>query len=142
MLISLVWTSFRTSNCRLAWRGHVRQIALPFDVPRRRGKGLNDGERFLRCAGLDLDKKSVQACVRIMEPSGHKRPHACHRRPFAPETERLDAVLGVDRRVAEVALAEVGANTNAFPTHQQVTAWVETCPGNEESTASRPATAG
>ena len=30
-------------------------------------------------------------------------------RPFAAEIERLDAVPGVDRRVAEVVLAEVGA---------------------------------
>src|SRR5229473_4239626 len=47
-------------------------------------------------------------------------------RPFASEIERLDAVPGADRRVAEVVLADVGAKVDPFPTHQQVTAWAAT----------------
>ena len=57
--------------------------------------------------------------------------------PFAVEIERLDAVPGVDRRVAEVVLAEVGAKLNPFPTHQQLAAWAGMCPGNEESAGKR-----
>lgn len=57
--------------------------------------------------------------------------------PFAVEIERLDAVPGVDRRVAEVVLAEVGATLDPFPTHQQLAAWAGMCPGNEESAGKR-----
>jgi transposase len=58
-------------------------------------------------------------------------------RPFAPEIDRLDAVPGVDRRVAEVVLAEVGADMNPFPTHQNLASWAGMCPGNEVSAGKR-----
>ncbi len=58
-------------------------------------------------------------------------------RPFADEMERLDAVPGVDRRVAEVVLAEVGAEMKPFPTHQHLASWAGMCPGNEESAGKR-----
>ncbi|HUY15516.1 MAG TPA: IS110 family transposase [Terriglobia bacterium] len=58
-------------------------------------------------------------------------------RPFAAEIERLDAVPGVDRRVAEVVLAEVGADMKPFPSHQHVASWAGMCPGNEESAGKR-----
>jgi len=57
--------------------------------------------------------------------------------PFADEIERLDAVPGIDRRVAEVVLAEVGADMNPFPTHRHVAAWAGMSPGNEESAGKR-----
>ena len=60
-----------------------------------------------------------------------------HTRPFAEEIERLDAVPGVDRRVAEVTLAEVGADMKPFPTHHHVASWAGMCPGNEESAGKR-----
>src|SRR5205807_3384915 len=41
-------------------------------------------------------------------------------RPFAAEIDRLDAVPGVDRRVAEVVLAEVGADMKPFPAHENL----------------------
>lgn len=56
---------------------------------------------------------------------------------FAGEIERLDAVPGIDRRVAEVVLAEVGADMNPFPTHRHVAAWAGMSPGNEESAGKR-----
>src|SRR5207244_501293 len=58
-------------------------------------------------------------------------------RPFADEIERLDALPGVDRRVAEVVLAEVGTDMSRFPTHQHVACWAGMCPGNEESAGKR-----
>ena len=58
-------------------------------------------------------------------------------RPFAAEIERLDAVPGVDRRVAEVVLAEVGADMHPFPTHGHLASWAGICPGNEESAGKR-----
>ena len=58
-------------------------------------------------------------------------------RPFADQIERLDAVPGVDRRVAEVWLAEVGADMNPFPTDENLASWAGMCPGNEESAGKR-----
>jgi transposase len=58
-------------------------------------------------------------------------------RAFAEVIERLDAVPGVDRRVAEVVLAEVGADMSPFPTHQHLASWAGMCPGNEESAGKR-----
>jgi len=58
-------------------------------------------------------------------------------RPLAGDVERLDEVPGLDRRVAEVMLAEVGADISPFPTHQKLAAWAGMCPGNEESAGKR-----
>lgn len=58
-------------------------------------------------------------------------------RPFAAEIDRLDAVPGVDRRVAEVVLAEVGADMKPFPAHENLASWAGMCPGNEESAGKR-----
>jgi transposase len=58
-------------------------------------------------------------------------------KPFAAQIERLDAIPGVDRRVAEVILAEVGPDMTHFPTHRHVAAWAGMCPGNEESAGKR-----
>jgi len=58
-------------------------------------------------------------------------------RPFAAEIKRLDAVPGVDRRVAESVLAEVGAEMKPFPSHQHLASWAGMCPGNEESAGKR-----
>jgi transposase len=60
-----------------------------------------------------------------------------HTRPLADEIERLDAVPGVDRRVVEVTLAEVGADMSPFATHQHLASWAGVCPGNEESAGKR-----
>jgi transposase len=58
-------------------------------------------------------------------------------RCFTPQIERLDGVPGVDRRVAEVVLAELGSDMNPFPTHRHLSAWAGMCPGNEESAGKR-----
>lgn len=58
-------------------------------------------------------------------------------RPFAAEINRLDQVPGVDHRVVETVLAEVGADMKLFPSAQHLASWAGTCPGNEESAGKR-----
>lgn len=58
-------------------------------------------------------------------------------RPFAAEIDRLDEIPGIDRRVAEVVLAEVGPDMAPFPTHANLASWAGMCPGNEESAGKR-----
>lgn len=60
-----------------------------------------------------------------------------HTRPFAAEIERLDAIPGVDHRVATVLLAEVGADMKPFPSHEHLSSWAGLCPANEESAGKR-----
>jgi len=56
---------------------------------------------------------------------------------YAPEIELLDTIPGVSRRVAEVLLAEIGADLHRFPTAHHLASWAGMCPGNNESAGKR-----
>ena len=58
-------------------------------------------------------------------------------RPLADELARLDTIPGVDRRTAEVLLAEIGAELDRFPTAGHLASWAGMCPGNHESAGRR-----
>jgi transposase len=54
--------------------------------------------------------------------------------PFGREAlGRLDAIPGIDRRTAEVILAELGLDMSVFPTAGHAASWAGLCPGNNES---------
>jgi len=53
--------------------------------------------------------------------------------PFEETTQRLDTIPGVNRRVAEALLAEIGPDVAAFPTEGHLAAWTGLCPGQRES---------
>jgi hypothetical protein len=57
--------------------------------------------------------------------------------PFSEEVELLDTIPGVDRRTAEVLIAEIGADMSQFPTHRHLASWAGICPGNDESAGKR-----
>jgi transposase len=54
-------------------------------------------------------------------------------RPLQPVVEKLDAIPGVDRRVAEVLMAEIGPDMTPFPSHAHLASWAGISPGNNES---------
>ena len=58
-------------------------------------------------------------------------------RPFDEAIERLDAVPGIGRRIAEIVLAELGADLARFPTAGHLASWAGLCPGNRESGGKR-----
>jgi transposase len=58
-------------------------------------------------------------------------------RPQQPVLERLEAIPGIDRRVAEVLLAEVGTDVSPFPSDAHLASWAGICPGNNESAGKR-----
>lgn len=58
-------------------------------------------------------------------------------RPFDEAIRRLDAIPGVNRRVAEVILAEVGSDMSRFATAAHLASWAGMCPGNHESAGKR-----
>jgi len=53
--------------------------------------------------------------------------------PLEPVLEKLDAIPGVDRRVAEVLLAEIGPDMTPFPSDAHLASWAGIAPGNNES---------
>jgi hypothetical protein len=50
---------------------------------------------------------------------------------------RLDPVPGIAMGVAEVIIAEVGANVSRFPTAGHLASWTGICPGNRQSAGKR-----
>lgn len=57
--------------------------------------------------------------------------------PFARQIELLDTIPGVNRRTAEVLLAEIGPDMSRFPSHRHLASWAGMCPGNNESAGKR-----
>jgi transposase len=53
--------------------------------------------------------------------------------PFADQVGLLRTIPGVDRRTAEVLLAEIGPDMGRFPTAGHLASWAGMCPGNNES---------
>jgi transposase len=69
--------------------------------------------------------------------------------PFSDKVELLDSIPGVDKKTAEVVLAEIGTDMAQFATHRHLASWAGICPGSDQSAgkhvrlaASHPAAAG
>lgn len=58
-------------------------------------------------------------------------------RPFALQVALLDGIPGINRRLAEVLLAEIGTDFSRFPTSAHLASWAGMCPGNNESAGKR-----
>lgn len=58
-------------------------------------------------------------------------------RPFAEAAARLMTIPGVGRRTAEIVLAEIGADVDAFPSAGHAASWMGLCPGQNESAGKR-----
>ncbi len=53
--------------------------------------------------------------------------------PFAPQIAQLDQVPGINKRTAEVVIAEIGVDMSYFPSDGHLASWAGICPGNNES---------
>jgi len=58
-------------------------------------------------------------------------------RPFEEEIARLDTIPGIDRRGAEILVAEVGTDPSRFPSADHLASWAGMVPGNNESAGKR-----
>jgi transposase len=58
-------------------------------------------------------------------------------RPFDDVIDRLDAIPGIGRIIAEVLLAEIGVDMTRFPTANHLASWAGMCPGQNESAGKR-----
>jgi transposase len=57
--------------------------------------------------------------------------------PFSTMLNLLDLIPGINQRVAEGVLAEIGVDMSCFPTDGHVASWAGLCPGNNESAGKR-----
>lgn len=53
--------------------------------------------------------------------------------PFAEARDRLTTIPGVDQRIAEAIIAEIGVDMSRFPTAGHLASWAGMCPGQHES---------
>ena len=53
--------------------------------------------------------------------------------PFAAAVIRLDTIPGVNKRTAEVFIAEIGVDMGVFPSAGHLASWAGMCPSNNES---------
>lgn len=58
-------------------------------------------------------------------------------RPFQATLDRLDTIPGVSQRVAQIVVAEAGADRKPFSDAAHLAAWAGLCPGNNESAGKR-----
>jgi transposase len=57
--------------------------------------------------------------------------------PFTAAVELLCTIHGVQRRTAEVIVAEIGVDMSVFPTAKHLASWAGQCPGNDQSAGKR-----
>jgi transposase len=57
--------------------------------------------------------------------------------PFEKAVELLCTIHGVQRRTAEVIIAEIGVDMSVFPTAKHLASWAGQCPGNDQSAGKR-----
>lgn len=60
--------------------------------------------------------------------------------PFRGQARMLTTIPGVGERVAEVIVAEIGADMTRFPTAGHLLSWAGLCPRNDESAGKRRST--
>ena len=58
-------------------------------------------------------------------------------KPFSAQVQVLLSIPGVQRRTAEVVIAEIGTDMSRFPTSRHLASWAGLCPGNNESAGKR-----
>ncbi len=57
--------------------------------------------------------------------------------PYAAALELLCSITGIKQRTAEVIIAELGTDLNAWPSAKHLCSWAALCPGNDESAGKR-----
>lgn len=57
--------------------------------------------------------------------------------PLASHIDRLQTIVGVGRRSAEVIVSEIGVDMSRFASSAHVASWARLCPGTHESAGKR-----
>jgi transposase len=83
--------------------------------------------------------ETVTVPVASDEPTAESAPHVDAAAPltFDQAITLLDTIPGVDRRGAEMLVAEIGTDMSRFGTAARLAAWAGVAPGNDESAGKR-----
>lgn len=78
----------------------------------------------------------------LQNDSSAPQAEAAATAPTAPPSylqavQLLDTIPGVNQRLAEIILAEIGADMRRFPSARHLASWVGICPGNHQSAGKR-----
>lgn len=110
---------------RCSLRDKIPQLRLALE-----GR-ITDHHRFLLKI-LWKELQSVEALIAELEA----RIDAMTR-PFSEQMNRLSQIPGIDRRVAQTLMAEIGPDMSPFPSDAHLASWAGICPGNNESAGKR-----
>jgi transposase len=113
-------------------RGRLRQ-KIPQLTEALRGV-LTDTQRWLLGEQLDRVAELDETVARLDAKVGELT------RPFEALLVLLDQIPGVNRRIAEIIVAEIGVDMKRFPSGGHLASWAGMCPGQNESAGKkRPA---
>jgi transposase len=88
---------------------------------------LSPHHRFLLAQHLSHIDFLDEAIARLDAQIGEQM------RPFEATLERWDSLPGINRRIAEIIIAEVGVDLEPFEDAAHLASWAGMCPGNNES---------
>jgi transposase len=76
----------------------------------------------------------AEACPMPPTPDGndHVPSHATPL-PYPQAVQLLDTLPGVNQRIAQIIVAEIGVDMRRFPSAAHLASWVGLCPGNHQS---------
>jgi transposase len=92
---------------------------------------LSEHHRFL----LGLLLEEVEALERLLNALEQRIEQAVA--PLQKQVELLSSIVGIDRTVAHVILAEVGTDMGRWPDEDHLASWSGLCPGNHQSAGKR-----
>ena len=92
---------------------------------------VNDHHRFMLSQILSqID--SLDEAIETLDARIAEQMH-----PFEAEIERWDQLPGINVRLAQIIIAEVGVSLKQFPDADHLSSWAGMCPGNNESAGKR-----
>lgn len=106
-------------------RGRLRR-KIPALTEALRG-ALSDSQRWL----LGEQLRRVAELDETIERLNDKIEELA--RPFEEVLRLLDQIPGVNRRIAEIIIAEIGVDMSRFPSGGHLASWAGMCPGQNES---------
>jgi hypothetical protein len=109
-----------------SWSG-ATQIQERAREANRLHKALEDTEIKLDCVASDILGKSGRA-MRDAQITGLSDAIGEQIAPFEQAVELLCTIPSVQRRTAEVIIAEIGVDMSVFPTDKQLASWAGMCP--------------
>jgi transposase len=104
-------------------------VSLPSDEkPELISSALDDQQQEqASLASTTVGTKAMLAQDRVSE-DGSKVPLS-----YQQAIALLDSIPGINQRIAEIFIAEVGTDMQRFPTAGHLASWVGICPGNHQS---------